>query len=81
MKLLQYLSLRQMLTLPYVLLVLLLAATIGALSYAAGRVAVDTLSKRLLSEMVYRIAQAAERHVSGSSAVLETAFSRRRRCP
>ncbi|MEF8756200.1 MAG: diguanylate cyclase [Accumulibacter sp.] len=74
MKLLQYLSLRQMLTLPYVLLVLLLAATIGALSYAAGRVAVDTLSKRLLSEMVYRIAQAAERHVSGSSAVLETAF-------
>ena len=74
MKLLQFLSLRQMLTLPYVLLVLLLAAAIGGLSYAAGRVAVDTLSKQLLSEMVYRIAQAAERHISGSSAVLETAF-------
>jgi len=74
MKLLQFLSLRQMLTVPYVLLVLLLAATIGGLSYAAGRVAVDTLSKQLLSEMVYRIAQAAEMHVSGSSAVLETAF-------
>ena len=74
MKLLQFLSLRQMLTVPYVLLVLLLAATIGVLSYAAGRVAVDTLSKQLLSEMVYRSAQAAERHVAGSSAVLETAF-------
>ncbi|WP_186406554.1 diguanylate cyclase domain-containing protein [Candidatus Accumulibacter aalborgensis] len=63
-----------MLTLPYVLLVLLLASAIGGLSYSAGRVAVDTLSHQLLSEMVYRIAQAAERHVFGASAVLETAF-------
>jgi len=74
MKLLQFLSLRQMLTLPYVVLVLLLAAVIGGLSYSAGRVAVDTLSNQLLSEMVYRIGQAAERHVFGASAVLETAF-------
>lgn len=74
MKFLQFLSLRQMLTMPYVVLVLLLAAAIGGLSYSAGRVAVDTLSKQLLSEMVYRIAQAAERHVFGASAVLETAF-------
>jgi hypothetical protein len=71
---LQILSLRQMLTMPYVVLVLLLAAAIGGLSYSAGRVAVDTLSNQLLSEMVYRIAQAAERHVFGASAVLETAF-------
>ncbi len=68
------LSLRQMLTLPYVLLVLLAAATIGALSYHAGRDAVDTLSDHVLSETVGRISQAIERHVSGSEAVLETAF-------
>ena len=74
MKFLQALSLRQMLTMPYVVLVLLLAAAIGGLSYSAGRVAVDTLSNQLLSEMVYRIAQAAEHHVFGASAVLETAF-------
>ncbi|HCZ16105.1 MAG TPA: sensor domain-containing diguanylate cyclase [Candidatus Accumulibacter sp.] len=74
MRLFQFLSLRQMLTMPYVVLVLLLAAAIGGLSYSAGRVAVDTLSNQLLSEMVYRIAQAAERHVFGAAAVLETAF-------
>ncbi len=74
MKLLHTLSLRQMLTVPYVVLVLLLAAAIGGLSYSAGRVAVDTLSNQLLSEMVYRIAQAVERHVFGAGAVLETAF-------
>ena len=67
-------SLRQMLTVPYVVLVLLLAGAIGGLSYSAGRTAVDTLSNQLLSEMVYRIAQAAERHVLGAEAVLETAF-------
>ncbi|MCB1868371.1 MAG: diguanylate cyclase [Gammaproteobacteria bacterium] len=74
MKLFKFLSLRQMLTMPYIVLVLLLAAVIGGLSYSAGRVAVDTLSNQLLSEMVFRIAQAAERHVFGASAVLETAF-------
>jgi HAMP domain-containing protein len=63
-----------MLTVPYVVLVLLLAAAIGGLSYSAGRVAVDTLSNQLLSEMVHRIAQAVERHVFGAGAVLETAF-------
>ena len=74
MKFFKFLSLRQMLTMPYIVLVLLLAAVIGGLSYSAGRVAVDTLSNQLLSEMVFRIAQAAERHVFGASAVLETAF-------
>lgn len=67
-------SLRQMLTLPYVLLVLLAAAIIGALSYTAGSDAVDTLSDHVLSETVNRIAQAIDKHVSGSEAVLETAF-------
>jgi hypothetical protein len=63
-----------MLTVPYVLLILLLTTAIGGLSYSAGRVAVDALAEQLLSEMVYRISQAAERHVFGASAVLETAF-------
>ena len=74
MKLLARLPLRLMLTLPYIVLVLVLAATIGALSYKAGREAVDSLSDQLLTETVNRIAQAVDRHVAGSAAVLETAF-------
>lgn len=68
------LSLGQLLTVPYVVLVLLLAIIVGALSYRAGRNAVDSLSDQLLTETVSRIAQAVERHVYGSGAVLETAF-------
>ena len=74
MKILSLASLRQMLTVPYVVLVLLGALVIGLLSYSAGSEAVDTLSERVLSEMVERIAQAVDKHVSGSEAVLETAF-------
>lgn len=67
-------SLRQLLTLPYVVLVVLAALVIGLLSYQAGRDAVNTLSDKLLSETVNRILQAVDKHVSGSEAVLETAF-------
>jgi len=67
-------SLRQLLTLPYVILVVLAALVIGLLSYQAGRDAVDTLSDQLLSETVNRIQQAVDKHVSGSEAVLDTAF-------
>lgn len=67
-------SLRQLLTLPYVVLVVLAALVIGLLSYQAGRDAVDTLSDKLLSETVNRIQQAVDKHVSGSEAVLDTAF-------
>jgi diguanylate cyclase (GGDEF)-like protein len=74
LKFLSHASLRQMLTVPYVILVLLSAVVIGLLSYRAGSEAVDTLSDRVLSEMVARIAQAVDKHVSGSEAVLETAF-------
>ncbi len=66
--------LRSLLTLPYVLLVLLLAATIGGLSYLAGRQAIDELSGQLLRETVNRTALAIELHISDSSAVLEAAF-------
>ncbi len=81
MSLLSRLSLRQMLTLPYVMLVLVLAGIIGTLSYQAGRDALDNLSGQLLTETVDRIAQAVEMHVSGSAAVLETAFPTGVRAP
>ncbi|GAA0745961.1 diguanylate cyclase [Ideonella azotifigens] len=72
----RWLSLRQLLTLPYVVLVLLLTLVLGTLSYRAGRIAVDSLSDQLLTETVGRISQAVELHVLGSGAVLETAFPR-----
>jgi len=68
------LSLRQLLTVPYLVLVLLLVLVLGLLSYRAGRSAVDDLSNRLQTETVGRIAQAVQMHVFGSGAVLETAF-------
>ncbi len=68
------LSLRLVLTIPYVLLVLVLAIIIGALSYSAGSKAVDKVSEHLLLETVGRIGQAVDRHIVGSGAVLEAAF-------
>ncbi len=76
MPLVDRLSLRQLLTGPYVLLVLVLTAVLGGLSFQAGRGAVDDLSGQLLVETVNRIAQAVDRHIAGSEAVLETAFPR-----
>jgi len=68
------LSFRQSLTVPYVVLVLGVAALIGWLSYCAGSQAVDTVADHLLRETVERIGQAIDRHIMGSSAVLEAAF-------
>ncbi len=65
-----------MLVVPYVLLILVLAGVIGALSYHSGRNAIDTWSDQLLVETVERIKQAVDRHVAGSAAVLEAAFPR-----
>ena len=67
-------SLKLTLILPYVVLIALLTGTIGVLSYWAGSRTVSTLSDRLLIEMAERISQAIDRHVHGSSAVLEAAF-------
>lgn len=67
-------SLRLVLIVPYVLLVVLLAVAIGMLSYSAGSRAVATVSEHLLLEAVGRIAQAVDRHIVGSAAVLEAAF-------
>lgn len=74
MRFLAYATLRQMLTVPYVALVLLAAAIIGLLSYRAGSEAVDALSDHVLNETVNRITQAVDKHIAGSEAVLETAF-------
>ncbi|MFM6992282.1 MAG: cache domain-containing protein, partial [Rhodoferax sp.] len=68
------LSLKQFLTIPYVILVVVLALTIGALSYRAGSQAVDKVSEHLLLETVGRIGQAVDRYIVGSGAVLEAAF-------
>jgi diguanylate cyclase (GGDEF)-like protein len=68
------LSFRQSLTLPYIVLVLGVAALIGWLSYRAGTQAVDTVADHLLRETVSRISQAVDRHIMGSGAVLEAAF-------
>lgn len=70
------LPLRALLTLPYVGLVLVLAAVVGGLSLRAGQSAVNTWSEQLLVETVKRIEQAVDRHVAGSAAVLEAAFPR-----
>lgn len=68
------LSLRLVLTVPYVVLVIGLAVAIGVLSYQAGSRAISSLSEHVLVETVGRIAQAIDRHIVGSGAVLESAF-------
>ena len=68
------LSLRQVLTIPYVALLLAVALTIVSLSYVAGSRAVDTVSSQLLLETASRIGQAVDRHIVGSGAALEAAF-------
>jgi diguanylate cyclase (GGDEF)-like protein len=68
------LTLRQLLTIPYVALILLATIVIGSMSFWTGRNAVDTLSDLLLKEVVGRISLAVQSHVGGSESVLETAF-------
>lgn len=75
------LSLRQLLTLPYAVLVVALALLLAALSWRAGRDAVDTLSAQLLSEAVQRVAATLERQVGGADSVLEAAFPTGRPAP
>ncbi len=67
-------SLRLVLTVPYVVLVIGLAVAIGVLSYKAGSQVIATLTGQLLLETVGRITQAVDRHIIGSGAVLESAF-------
>jgi diguanylate cyclase (GGDEF)-like protein len=67
-------SLRHVLVVPYVVLVIAVAAIIIALSYSTGRRSVETVTESLLTETSSRIGQAIDRHMMGSSAVLEAAF-------
>ena len=69
-----HLSLRQVLTVPYVALTLLVAAIIGGFSYAAGSHAVSTVSEELLRDMVSRVSQAVDRHLVGSRVALDAVF-------
>ena len=68
------LSLRQVLTIPYVVLTLLVAAIIGGFSYVAGSQAVSAVSEELLRDMVSRISQAVDRHLVGSRVALDAVF-------
>ncbi len=70
----RFVTLQVALIVPYVALVIILAVTIGLLSYLAGSRAVHVVSEHLLHETVGRIGQAVERHVVGSGATLEAAF-------
>lgn len=68
------LSFRQSLTVPYVVLVLTVAALIGWLSYRTGSQAINDMADRLLLETVHRISDTVEHHLMDSSAVLEAVF-------
>ena len=76
-----HLSLRQVLTVPYVVLTLVVAAIIGGLSYFAGSQAVSMVSEELLRDMVSRISQAVDRHLVGSRVALDAAFPNGMRAP
>jgi HAMP domain-containing protein len=68
------LSLRQALTIPYVALVIALAATIVGLSYREALRTVDSMASSLVAETAKRIDLTVEKHIMGSAAVLEAAF-------
>ncbi len=68
------LSLRQVLIVPYMVLVVVLSLTIVSLSYKTGSDAVETVADSLLAEAGSRIGLAVDRHIIGSAAVLEAAF-------
>lgn len=67
-------TLRQLLTVPYLILVLAVALVIGGLAYQSGQRAVDDLSNQLLRETASRIALATKEHIAGAKGVLEAAF-------
>lgn len=67
-------SLRLKLVVPYVVLIMLITVLIGWLSIWSNAKSITPLSHKLMSEMTERMAQAVDRHLYGTSAVLETAF-------
>ena len=71
---LQLRSLKLRLLLPYAVLIIVLTAVIGGMTYLAGARTVTNLSDHMLKEMAARMRQSIQHHVNGSAAVLETAF-------
>ncbi len=65
-------SLRQQLVLPFVMLVVFVACSIGWVSYRAGEQAVETLTRRVLIDMVDRINASTERHLAGALTALQS---------
>lgn len=70
------LSLRNVLTIPYILLTLALAGVILWLSYQAGSDAVEKVAQKLLDNVALRVSQAVDRHLVGSWEVLDAAIPR-----
>lgn len=70
------LSLRTVLTVPYVLLTLALAATIALLSYASGKTAVARVSEHFLTATALRTSQAIDRHLVMSRVALDSVLPR-----
>jgi diguanylate cyclase (GGDEF)-like protein len=68
------LSLAQVLIVPYVVLVIVLATTIVALSYREDLRTIDAMASSLAIETAKRIDLTVERHIMGSAAVLEASF-------
>jgi diguanylate cyclase len=64
-------SLRQQLVFPFVFLILFVSIGIGWISFRAGENAVDELTHRVLLDMVGRIGNATERHLSGALTALQ----------
>lgn len=69
----KYLSLKQKLTLPYIVLVLLLTASLGTLFFSAWRVATNNFAEQLLSEITQRIAAELARPAFDSSRTINSA--------
>ncbi|MFS4551916.1 diguanylate cyclase domain-containing protein [Comamonas resistens] len=67
-------SLKLSLILPFVALIALLTSALGMLWYWTGSKTVSSLSEQVMEEKAERIAQMVDRHIHGSSAVLEAAF-------
>lgn len=67
------LSLLQLLTVPFLVLVLLLCATIGALSYRAARAAVDETALLWLQATVRQLGEELQRQSEQADAVLDVA--------
>lgn len=63
-------SMRSALLVPFIGVVVLVAATISALSYRTGLQAVDQLSEQLLLDISNRVAQAMTKQLAASSVML-----------